>query len=49
MPPIAHAGDWIESIVFGVPLIGFLAWLGVTYVRDRRRAGDEDAAGPPLP
>jgi hypothetical protein len=37
MPLIAHAADWIESIVFGVPLIGFLAWLAIATVRDRRR------------
>ena len=49
MLPIAHTGDWIESIIFGVPLIGFLAWLAVTYIRDRRRARAEDAADPPLP
>jgi hypothetical protein len=35
--PIAHAGHWIESVVYLVPIIGFALWLGVATVRDRRR------------
>ncbi len=46
MPLIAHAADWIESIVFGVPLLGFLAWLVIAQVRDRRRGGGPDGPAP---
>jgi hypothetical protein len=35
-PPIAHAGHWLESIVYLVPIAGFGIWLGVSTVRDRR-------------
>ena len=43
MTPIAHAADYIESIVFGLPVIGFLVWLAIVQVRDRRRAKTEGA------
>ena len=32
-PPI----DWIESIIILVPLIGFVGWIAVTRLRERRR------------
>jgi hypothetical protein len=38
--PIAHAGHWIESVVYLVPIIGFAVWLGVATVRDRRKPRD---------
>ena len=34
--PIAHAGHWLTSIAYFVPVLAFLAWLGVTQVRERR-------------
>jgi hypothetical protein len=36
-PPIAHAGHWIESVVYLVPILGFAAWLGVATIRDKRK------------
>ena len=44
MPPVAHATHWLESVVFMAPVIAFLGWLGVTWVRDRRR-GDSPSGG----
>jgi hypothetical protein len=38
--PIAHAGHWIESVVYLVPIIGFAVWLGVATLRDRRKRRD---------
>jgi len=32
---LAHAADWI-SLVFLVPALGFLVWLAVAQVRQRR-------------
>ena len=34
---LAHAGHWLESVVYLVPIVGFALWLGVTTVKDRRR------------
>jgi hypothetical protein len=35
---IAHAGHWLTTIAYFVPVVGFLGWLIVTQVRDRRRS-----------
>jgi hypothetical protein len=34
---IAHAGHWLTTIAYFVPVVVFLGWLIVTQVRDRRR------------
>jgi hypothetical protein len=34
---IAHAGHWLTTIAYFVPVVAFLGWLIVTQVRDRRR------------
>jgi hypothetical protein len=50
-PPIAHAGHWLESIVYLVPIAGFAIWLGVSTVRDRRarERGEDDEPDPGEP
>jgi hypothetical protein len=35
---IAHAGHWLTTIAYFVPVVGFLGWLIVTQVRDRKRS-----------
>jgi hypothetical protein len=45
---IAHAGHWLESVVYLVPIVGFALWLAFTTIKDRRsrrrgEAGDADA------
>jgi hypothetical protein len=35
----AHAGHWLTGIAYFVPVIGFLIWLGVTQIKDRRDRG----------
>ena len=37
---IAHVGHWLVSAAYFVPVVGFLAWLVVTVVRDRRANRD---------
>ena len=37
MITLAHAADWISSLVFAAPVLGFGLWLAITAVRDRRR------------
>ena len=37
MIPIAHAGHWLTSIAYFVPVLGFLAWLAITQYRERRK------------
>jgi hypothetical protein len=34
---IAHAGHWLTSIAYFLPVIAFLCWLGVTQIRERRK------------
>ena len=36
---LAHAADWI-SLIFFVPVVAFLVWLGVAQLRERRAARD---------
>jgi hypothetical protein len=43
-PVVAHAGHWIESVVYLVPVAGFALWLVVVAVRDRRRRRPEGGA-----
>ena len=44
--PFAHAGHWIESIVYLVPILGFGCWLGITTIRDRRERRREEENDP---
>jgi hypothetical protein len=37
---IAHAGHWLVSAAYFVPVLGFLIWLGITQMRDRRENKD---------
>ena len=39
--PIAHAGHWLVSVAYFLPVVAFLGWLGVVTIRDRRRQGKE--------
>ena len=41
MPPIAHAGHWLVSLAYFAPVVGFLMWLAIVQIRDRRRGGDD--------
>jgi hypothetical protein len=46
-PPLAHAGHWIEAVVYLVPILGFAVWLGVATIKDKRkqRQGGEGSDG----
>ena len=39
MTLIAHAGHWLTSVAYFVPVVGFLVWLGVVQIRERRGRG----------
>jgi len=39
MIPIAHAGHWLTSIAYFLPVVVFLVWLAVTQIRERRGRG----------
>ena len=39
MIPIAHAGHWLTSIAYFLPVVVFLVWLAVTRIRERRDRG----------
>jgi hypothetical protein len=40
---IAHSGHWIVDVAYVSPFVGLLIWLGFTTLRERRRAGREEA------
>jgi hypothetical protein len=42
----AHAGHWLVQIVYFLPVVAFLIWLGITQYRDRRRGDDEEDGTP---
>jgi hypothetical protein len=33
----AHAGHWIESLLILVPTVGFIGWLLIVTMRERRK------------
>jgi hypothetical protein len=33
---IAHAGHWLVSVSYFIPIIGFLVWLAIVQIRERR-------------
>jgi hypothetical protein len=35
---IAHAGHWLTTIAYFVPVIAFLVWLVITQIKERRRS-----------
>ena len=37
--PIAHAGHWLTTIAYFLPVVAFLVWLAVTQIRERRSRG----------
>ena len=39
MLPIAHAGHWLVSVAYFLPVVIFLVWLGFTTARNR---GEDD-------
>jgi hypothetical protein len=47
VPPLAHAGHWITSLLYLVPLIVVIGMLAAASVRDRRAAAAESAGSPP--
>jgi hypothetical protein len=36
LTPIAHAGHWITTVAYFVPVVAFLVWLAVVQVKERR-------------
>jgi len=36
MVPLAHAGHWLVSVAYLLPVVAFLVWLAVTQWRERR-------------
>jgi hypothetical protein len=43
MTQIAHAGHYLVTIAYFLPVLAFLAWLVVTQIRERRRGRDGTA------
>ena len=36
---IAHAGHWLTTIAYFIPVLGFLISLGIVQIRERRDRG----------
>lgn len=43
---IAHSSHWLANVMSTLPVVGFLAWLGITTLRERR-ADRESRRDPP--
>jgi hypothetical protein len=41
--PVAHAGHWITTVAYFLPVVAFLGWLVVTQIRERRGDARRDA------
>lgn len=39
---IAHAGHWLVSVAYFVPVLGFVVWLAAVTIKERHR--DRDAS-----
>jgi hypothetical protein len=39
-PPIAHAGHYLTTIAYFLPVVAFLVWLLVTQIKERRSRDD---------
>ena len=46
MTVLAHAGHWLASLIYVIPLIAFLLWLVFIAVRDRLARPDEELEQP---
>lgn len=44
--PIAHAGHWLTSIAYFLPVVAFLVWLAITQIRERRRSDGGSSPDP---
>jgi hypothetical protein len=44
MTLLAHAGHWLVNVAYFAPVVGFLAWLGWTELRGRRKRRAEHRA-----
>ena len=48
LAPLAHAGHWLTSVAYFLPVIAFLGWLAFVTIRDRReqrRKGEDGSSG----
>lgn len=41
MPFLAHAGHWLTTVAYFLPVVAFLAWLLITQIKERRRGGSD--------
>ena len=39
MTLIAHAGHWLTTIAYFLPVVGFIGWLLVVQIKERRGRG----------
>ena len=37
MTVLAHAGHWLVQVAYFAPVLGFVVWLGITTLKQRRR------------
>ena len=44
--PLAHAGDWLVSLIYMGPVIVIVVWISINSIRDRRRERREGGSGP---
>ena len=41
MTSFAHAGHWLTTVAYFLPVVAFLVWLLITQIKERRRSRSE--------
>lgn len=45
--PLAHVGHWLVQVVYFLPVVAFLIWLGITQYKARREPDSDDPGNSP--
>lgn len=44
--PLAHPGHWLAELMYVMPVLAIVVWIGIKNLLDRRNGTAEDEQGP---